>query len=41
MERKMTIFEPSSFLPSNGQNVDKFNINDFEIGEKLCKLSNG
>ena len=41
MEKKMTIFEPSSFLPSNGQNVDKFNINDFEIGEKLCKLSNG
>lgn len=37
----MTIFEPCTFLPSNDHTIEKFNLNDFEIGEKLCKLPNG
>ena len=41
MDRKMTIFEPSSFSSNNGQSLDKFNLNDFEIGEKICKLPYG
>ncbi len=41
MDKKNTIFEPNPFLQSNDQKIDKFNINDYEIGEKLCKLPNG
>lgn len=40
MDKKITIFESKTNLPLIQQNK-KFNLNEYEIGEKLCKLPNG
>ena len=41
MEKRMTIFESNTFNPNNDLHLNKFNLADFEIGEKICKLPNG
>ena len=41
MEKNMIIDESNSLKRSNYETIEKFNVNDYEIGEKLCKLPYG
>ena len=41
MENKLTFLEPKIISSINEENIEKFNLSDFEIGEKLVKLPYG
>ena len=41
MEKKLTFLDPKIITSINDENIEKFNISDFEIGEKIMKIPNG
>ena len=41
MEKHTMIDLSNPLKPLNNEIIEKFNLNDYEIGEKLCKLPNG
>jgi hypothetical protein len=41
MEKKLTFLEPKIISSIKEENIEKFDLSDFEIGEKLVKLPYG
>ena len=41
MEKKLTFLDPKIIASLNDENIEKINLNDFEIGEKMMILPNG
>ena len=38
MEKKLTFLDPKIIASLNDENIEKINLNDFEIGEKMIIL---
>ena len=41
MEKKLTFLEPKIISALNDENIEKINLNDFEIGDKITNVPNG
>ena len=41
MEKKLTFLDPKIISTLNDENIEKINLNDFEIGDKITNVPNG